>query len=200
MLRVVSAAAAALALTAASPATAATLITSGGILTGATDVDVGGTLYDVQFVEGTCADVFGVCDDAHLDFTDMASTQTALQALLDQVFIGVYDDSSFLTFGCTGPTVCQAISPWDVGATLNAGVAVNFGRATPPALQGIDTVLFGALATDYSSVTDADRVFVRFTAQTASVPEPATWAMMLLGFGAIGFAMRRNRKPLLHLG
>ena len=25
------------------------------------------------------------------------------------------------------------------------------------------------------------------------VPEPATWAMMLLGFGAIGFAMRRRR-------
>ena len=27
-----------------------------------------------------------------------------------------------------------------------------------------------------------------------SVPEPATWAMMLLGFGGIGMAMRRNRK------
>jgi hypothetical protein len=27
-----------------------------------------------------------------------------------------------------------------------------------------------------------------------SVPEPATWAMMLLGFGGIGFAMRRGRK------
>ena len=29
------------------------------------------------------------------------------------------------------------------------------------------------------------------------VPEPATWAMMLLGFGAIGFAMRRRRRPAL---
>ena len=28
---------------------------------------------------------------------------------------------------------------------------------------------------------------------TSGVPEPATWAMMLLGFGAIGFALRRNR-------
>jgi hypothetical protein len=28
---------------------------------------------------------------------------------------------------------------------------------------------------------------------TAAVPEPATWAMMLLGFGGIGFAMRRRR-------
>jgi hypothetical protein len=25
------------------------------------------------------------------------------------------------------------------------------------------------------------------------VPEPATWGMMLLGFGAIGFSMRRKR-------
>ena len=29
---------------------------------------------------------------------------------------------------------------------------------------------------------------------TAPVPEPATWAMMLLGFGGIGMAMRRSRK------
>jgi hypothetical protein len=27
-----------------------------------------------------------------------------------------------------------------------------------------------------------------------AVPEPATWALMLLGFGGIGFAMRRSRK------
>jgi hypothetical protein len=27
-----------------------------------------------------------------------------------------------------------------------------------------------------------------------AVPEPATWAMMLLGFGAMGFAARRNRR------
>lgn len=30
-----------------------------------------------------------------------------------------------------------------------------------------------------------------------AVPEPATWAMMLLGFGAIGFSMRRRRRPML---
>lgn len=31
---------------------------------------------------------------------------------------------------------------------------------------------------------------------TASVPEPSTWAMMLLGFGAIGMAARRSRRKV----
>lgn len=33
-----------------------------------------------------------------------------------------------------------------------------------------------------------------------AIPEPGTWAMMLLGFGAVGFAMRRRRgaAPQLH--
>ena len=30
-----------------------------------------------------------------------------------------------------------------------------------------------------------------------AVPEPGTWAMMLLGFGGIGLAMRRRRRPAL---
>lgn len=31
---------------------------------------------------------------------------------------------------------------------------------------------------------------------TPSVPEPATWAMMLLGFGAMGVAVRRSRRKV----
>lgn len=31
----------------------------------------------------------------------------------------------------------------------------------------------------------------------SAVPEPGTWAMMLLGFGAVGFALRRRRTPAL---
>lgn len=32
---------------------------------------------------------------------------------------------------------------------------------------------------------------------SGAVPEPATWAMMLVGFGALGVAMRKQRKPNL---
>jgi hypothetical protein len=34
-------------------------------------------------------------------------------------------------------------------------------------------------------------------AVTAAVPEPATWAMMLVGFGAMGVSMRRRRSTAL---
>jgi PEP-CTERM motif len=34
---------------------------------------------------------------------------------------------------------------------------------------------------------------VNYTGATAGVPEPATWAMFLLGFGAIGWTLRKAR-------
>ena len=32
-----------------------------------------------------------------------------------------------------------------------------------------------------------------FTPVNSAVPEPATWAMMIMGFGVVGYAMRRRR-------
>jgi hypothetical protein len=34
----------------------------------------------------------------------------------------------------------------------------------------------------------------RTVGQIAAIPEPATWAMMLIGFGAVGVAMRRRKR------
>jgi hypothetical protein len=31
--------------------------------------------------------------------------------------------------------------------------------------------------------------------EEGAVPEPGTWALMLVGFGAMGFGLRRSRKP-----
>ena len=39
------------------------------------------------------------------------------------------------------------------------------------------------------------RVSIGNLAGGAVVPEPSTWAMMVLGFGALGFVLRRRRRP-----
>lgn len=36
------------------------------------------------------------------------------------------------------------------------------------------------------------------TVVQAAIPEPATWATMLFGFGAVGYALRRAREPHRH--
>jgi len=41
-----------------------------------------------------------------------------------------------------------------------------------------------------------DRVFLATTSSVDGVPEPASWAMMVIGFGAIGAASRRRRTSL----
>lgn len=57
---------------------------------------------------------------------------------------------------------------------------------------GGDTISSISFDTNGSGVADLRQV--RLGGITGAVPEPATWAMMLLGFGAIGFASRRQRK------
>ena len=46
-------------------------IVVGGQLVGATNVDVGGTFYDVTFVEGSCNTLFNGCDPSEFTFTTM---------------------------------------------------------------------------------------------------------------------------------
>jgi hypothetical protein len=36
-----------------------------------------------------------------------------------------------------------------------------------------------------------------FNVGVAAVPEPATWAMMMLGFGMVGYGLRRGRKSVV---
>jgi hypothetical protein len=68
-----------------------------------------------------------------------------------------------------------------------AGGVANFGD--PPTLSL-------SLPTG-ASVTSASGVFANFTA----VPEPSTWAMMILGFAGLGFAGYRSRtRPLTSVG
>lgn len=46
------------------------------------------------------------------------------------------------------------------------------------------------------SLSNGDSIQVNVNGEASAVPEPATWAMMLLGFGAIGTATRRRKTAI----
>jgi hypothetical protein len=100
-------------------ANSATPVVSDGQLMGATDVDVGGAFYDVSFLEGSCNSLYSGC--SNFTFNTTTSAALASQALLDQVFIGVYDSSPALTNGVTD-TPSWVLTPAE---TTNSGLVAG---------------------------------------------------------------------------
>lgn len=179
-------------LTAATANAATLVITGDGTLTGATGVTIGNKIYDVGFRDGTCMQVYGTCTKASFAFELMSDAREAATALLNQVFIdspsGRFDSNPGLTFGCTG-TVCNTLITYGSGGNFgfSAGVATN--RDTD--LDTSDAT--GSRAVRFDSASLPDYNFARFTF-VGMVPEPATWAMMIAGFGVVGGSLRRKRK------
>jgi hypothetical protein len=74
------------------------------------------------------------------------------------------------------------------------GIQVDFDNT--PRTFGSGSGAFTLTVNDTAVSNDGVATPVTGFIRTA-VPEPATWAMMLMGFTGIGFAMRRRRQPRL---
>jgi hypothetical protein len=184
----------------AAPTRAASLIVSGGELMGATGVSVNGTFYDVEFVEGTCVELFEKCDQlSDFAFTTQADALAASDALLEQVMLDsvghFFDSQPELTAGCSDIVQCWAHTPYGFaqgGARVQVGVAANRSPdaedfTSPSTLEISHDTLAGLNAEVF--------VYARWTpANPAAVPEPSS--LGLLGFGVLGLlAKARRRKP-----
>jgi len=71
------------------------------------------------------------------------------------------------------------------------GISYNFYVDGPSNFEINDVLDPGGFASNDAPISPL--------AITASVPEPATWAMLLAGFGMIGFGLRSRKRPVTTL-
>jgi len=92
---------------------------------------------------------------------------------------------------------------FDFGSLSLSGLTLfgaHFGNNTDSILNNVTAFWLldlGSNPTSIVSVIDGHGVSnaqIYATGVPGSVPEPATWAMMLVGFGGMGMALRRSRK------
>ena len=176
--------------------TAAILEVTGGQLTGAIGVNIGGSFFDVEFVDGTCGSVFPDCNDpSDFDF-DSGTALVAAQALLDQVFIdgpdGNFDSDPTLTSGCIFADWCTAYVPYEVSSTtLTHAAAFNYKPGSDPFFDAASVGGGFPVGLDLGP-NGANAVFADFS--VSAVPLPAAFPLMGSGLALLGFMGWRRKR------
>jgi hypothetical protein len=172
-----------------------------GLLTGALNVDVSGTLYDVEFIDDSFDNVFGLTG-AGIVASTLSQAQAFSNALLNQVLIdgiaGNFDTDQAATFGCGG-FACQIYtpttqSPWDGTATSNVPFYAAANFASEASDNAIGGVLLRGQANGFQSNTF--NVWADWSLSPAS-PVPLPAAFWLFASGIIGLLTVSRRKSLI---
>jgi hypothetical protein len=119
------------------------------------------------------------------DFANLFLPQNSTNVGLGvQALFGLSTTPTFISSpGDAGPGTFTATSPFNFAAIHQGTGEIVFFYATPQTsiTLGPDTPQLSGL---------------NFYSAVAAVPEPSTWAMMLLGFAGLGFAFRQSRRKV----
>lgn len=99
-------------------------------------------------------------------------------------FAGAAGIASIVSFGSGGIAALNIQAP-GLGFTQFAGGPLFTGTAANP-MFNTGTFTLNSIVSGRSTLT--------ISAVAGAVPEPSTWAMMIMGFGMIGGAMRYSRR------
>ncbi|QTD57656.1 PEPxxWA-CTERM sorting domain-containing protein [Parasphingorhabdus cellanae] len=74
----------------------------------------------------------------------------------------------------------------------------TISRGTNSIITGLDLAAFDAIGfnLNFDVLANPDFAFNTNNINVSAVPEPATWGMMIFGFGMVGGALRRRRKSV----
>ena len=177
-------------------AVGATLVTDiNGQLLGVDGLDVNGTTYNVDFVEGSCYTLFSPCLTSDVFTFDINEAVDASWALRNQVFEipewSSYDSMPDMTFGCNDPYGCTIYTPYAAGAD-NMGSAYFF--------NGDGLFFFNTVATcgncyKADDTTDNPTTVYAIWEEAGGVsPVPVPAAAWLFGSGLLGLVSVARRK------
>ena len=172
-------------LLASSFASAVTLnVDSNGQLQGASGVVIGGQMFTVSFVDGTCAALFSGCNEvSDFDFSSLDEATAAARALFSQVLrngpLGNFGSDPSLTNGCEINS-CFTLIPFAINGP---GVAFGVGPR-----NGVDDVITSSISANFPFTVNSSVNFARFT--PAPVPLPAAAWLFLSAISGL-FGLRR---------
>jgi len=152
------------------------------------------TLNNLSTVTGTR--VSGIGFNTSPDVVGVSSTGVFDQASLGGNFASIGAETCFNG----GPGACPESNNSNsvlFGGTGSGTLSFTLGAPSGQTAITLSNFLDRYQGFSTTNVNGAEVTSAVGVGTPGAVPEPATWAMMLLGFGAMGMTMRRRRKPVM---